>query len=98
MIQTMLDFKRKPKPQKPISEKEPRPGTHCDFILNILRNGEWQNTIKIMELRGDGVRNLAVAARVHDLKTRFGYDGLHGKGNIESRISKSNGQGEYRLV
>jgi len=87
MIQQALVFA----PEKPKKQPvEPKIGTQCSFILNMLKERQWVNTIEIMERKGLFCRNLAVAARIYDLKHRFNWD-------IESRISKENGQGEYRL-
>ena len=69
--------------------REPREGTHCWFILQILKDKMWHGTIQIMEMKGVLCRNLAVAARIHDLKTRFGY-------SIQSKIG-NDGQGCYLL-
>ena len=63
--------------------------THCEIILNILKDCQWHHIIEICNKGKPGAINWAVRSRISDLK-KSGY-------TIESRIAKD-GQAEYKLV
>ena len=67
-----------------------KPGTHCHFLWNTLSDGQWHNVLDIMASYGLTIRNMAIRSRIADVNRDHGHI-------IKARISKINGQGEYRL-
>lgn len=63
--------------------------THCEIILNALKDYQWHNVIEIMQNGFPRCLNVAIRSRISNLKQK-GYE-------IESRID-DNRQAAYRLI